>query len=87
LLDEADGAIDGIPKAFMPAALIEPWTQLMYKEIERIKKGNSDINPYGVTNHAEFFAVVCEYFFENHEKFSDNHKELYEVLTKVFLKK
>jgi MtfA peptidase len=87
LLDEADGAIDGVPKALMPSKLIMPWTQLMYKEIERIKEGKSDINPYGVTNHAEFFAVVCEYFFENHDKFRDNHKELYLLLTKVFSKK
>lgn len=86
LLDEADGEIDGIPKALMPSELIEPWTQLMYKEIKRIKEGNSDINPYGITNHAEFFAVVCEYFFENHEKFKNKHEELYNLLNKVFFK-
>ena len=87
LIDEADGTIDGVPRALMPEELVKPWTQLMYKEIERIKEGKSDINPYGLTNHAEFFAVVCEYFFEDHDKFRAHHKELYELLTKVFSKK
>jgi MtfA peptidase len=87
LLDEADGAIDGIPKALMATELIEPWTRLMYKEIERIKEGRSDINPYGLTNHAEFFAVVCEYFFEDHVKFKKNHEELYSLLIQIFSKK
>jgi MtfA peptidase len=59
----------------------------MYKEIERIKEGRSDINPYGLTNHAEFFAVVCEYFFEDHVKFKKNHEELYSLLMQIFSKK
>jgi|SRR6185437_3788047 len=87
LIDEADGTIDGVPRVLMPEELVKPWTHLMYKEIERIKEGKSDINPYGLTNHAEFFAVVCEYFFENHDKFHAHHKEMYELLTKVFSKK
>jgi Mlc titration factor MtfA (ptsG expression regulator) len=87
LLDEADGTIDGIPKALMAADLIKPWTELMYKEINRIKKGRSDINPYGLTNHAEFFAVVCEYFFEDQDRFKRKHPELYEMLVQIFSKK
>ena len=87
LIDEADGTIDGVPKALMPEELVKPWTELMYKEIERIKHGKSDINPYGLTNHAEFFAVVCEYFFEDHDRFRTHHQELYDLLTKVFSKK
>jgi len=71
----------------MPEELIAPWTELMYKELEHIKHGHSDINPYGLTNHAEFFAVVCEYFFEDHDKFKTHHPELYALLTKVFAKK
>lgn len=84
LIDEADGQIDGLPRALMPEPLLRPWTELMYKEIERIKKGQSDINPYGLTNHAEFFAVVCEYFFENPQKFHHKHPELFAILDKTF---
>ena len=29
-----------------------------------MEEGDSDINPYGLTNKAEFFAVATEYFFE-----------------------
>jgi Mlc titration factor MtfA (ptsG expression regulator) len=84
LIDETDGSIDGIPKSILPPTLVRPWTDLMYKEIERIKQGRSDINPYGVTNSAEFFAVVCEYFFENPDKFKVKHPELYSILSTAF---
>ena len=29
-----------------------------------MEEGDSDINPYGLTNKAECFAVATEYFFE-----------------------
>lgn len=87
LLDEADGTIDGVPKSFLPNELLQPWTHLMYKELEKMKKGKSDINPYGLTNHAEFFAVVCEYFFENPQKFKSSHPELFEILSRTFKKR
>ena len=87
LIDQADGTIDGIPKAFMPAELLSPWTKNMYAEIERIVENQSDINPYALTNHAEFFAVVCEYFFENPEKFKEKHEQLYELMNKIFKSK
>jgi len=86
LLDQADGNTDGIPKAFMPEALLAPWTKIMYAEIDKIVSNKSDINPYALANHAEFFAVVCEYFFENPEKFKENHKELYSLMNEIFRK-
>lgn len=87
LIDEADGAIDGIPKSVLPPDLIQPWTSLMYKEMNRIKRGKSDINPYGLTNPAEFFAVVSEYFFEAPEKFQQKHPELHQIMSKAFKRK
>lgn len=86
LLDQADGDTDGIPEAFMPESLLAPWTKLMYAEIENIVTNQSDINPYALTNHAEFFAVVCEYFFENPEQFEKKHKELFDLMNKIFKK-
>jgi hypothetical protein len=56
----------------------------MYREIEKIKYGQSDINPYGITNHSEFFAVVSEYFFEQPEKFRRIHPALYDILSRTF---
>lgn len=84
LLDKADGATDGIPEGFLPNEYIKPWVQMMHQEIGRIQSGHSDINPYGATNEAEFFAVVSEYFFEKPEQLQAKHPELYELLTKTF---
>lgn len=63
LLDEADGVIDGVPKAALPPELLQPWAAVMQREIAAIQAGKSEINPYAATNEAEFFAVVSEYFF------------------------
>ena len=84
MLDEADGVIDGLPKAALPPELLQPWTVVMQREIEAIRAGKSEINPYAATNEAEFFAVVTEYFFEKPEKLQEHHPELYELLSRVF---
>ncbi len=84
MLDQADGDIDGTPEAYLPEELVEPWKKLMYKKIKSIKQGDSDINPYGATSEAEFFAVVTEYFFEKPGQLAENHPKLYELLSKIF---
>jgi Mlc titration factor MtfA (ptsG expression regulator) len=50
----------------------------------RITEGKSDINPYALTNNAEFLAVVSEYFFSNPKTFRARHTELYEFLSKIY---
>ncbi|MDO7846321.1 zinc-dependent peptidase [Hymenobacter sp. M29] len=84
LLDEADGVIDGVPQAALPPELLQPWAEVMQREIAAIQAGKSEINPYAATNEAEFFAVVTEYFFEKPEKLEENHPELYALLSRVF---
>ena len=84
MLDQADGEIDGTPAAYLPTELVQPWEELMYRKIRNIRKGNSDINSYGATSEAEFFAVVTEYFFERPEQLAEKHPDLYQLLTKVF---
>lgn len=84
MLDQADGEIDGIPEAYLPAELVQPWQELMYRKIQSIKKGQSDIDDYGATSEAEFFAVVTEYFFEKPDKLAEKHPKLYELLTRIF---
>ena len=51
-----------------------------YRELlKQIKKNNkSDIDTYGATNPAEFFAVVTEYFFEKPVELKKLHPELYD---------
>ena len=56
----------------------------MQEKIKEIIDDRSDINPYGATNEAEFFAVVSEYFFERPELLKEKHPELYELLLKIF---
>jgi Mlc titration factor MtfA (ptsG expression regulator) len=84
LVDKTDGEIDGVPTAILEKKYIIPWLQLMRKEIELIHDDNSDIDPYGTTNEAEFFAVVSEYFFERPALLQEKHPELYELLVKIF---
>ena len=84
LLDMADGAVDGLPEIFVAHTYALPWLQVIKAEVKKIKKGNSDINPYSLTNNAEFLAVVSEYFFDNPEKLEAKHPELYQSLCVIF---
>ncbi len=84
LLDKSDGDIDGLPEALLDKQYIKPWLQLMQQGIKDIYDDRSDINPYGATNEAEFFAVVSEYFFERPELLKENHPQLYALLSKIF---
>ena len=81
LLDKTDGEIDGVPESLLNRQYIKPWLQLMQQKIQEIYDDRSDINPYGATNEAEFFAVVSEYFFERPDLLKENHPELYNLLT------
>jgi Mlc titration factor MtfA (ptsG expression regulator) len=84
LLDKADGATDGIPDRLLDKQYILPWLKMMHEEIQKIEQNKSDINPYAITNEAEFLAVAAEYFFEQPEIFKDKHPELYKLLNRIF---
>ncbi len=84
LVDKTDGDIDGVPHSLLDKKYILPWLKLMQQEIKDIVDNRSDINPYGATNEAEFFAVVSEYFFERPALLKEKHPELYALLLKIF---
>ncbi len=84
LLDKSDGVVDGVPEVALPARAIEHWLELVRKEMENIRQGHSDMNPYGLTSEAEFFAVAAEYFFEHPSKMQQQHPQLYAMLRKIF---
>jgi MtfA peptidase len=86
LVDKTDGDIDGVPAFILEKKYIKPWLQLMQHEINLINEDRSDIDPYGATNEAEFFAVVSEYFFERPKLLKEKHPELYELLETIFCK-
>jgi Mlc titration factor MtfA (ptsG expression regulator) len=84
LLDKEDGEVDGLPEALLKRKYLIPWLELMNQNIEAISTGNSDINMYGSTNQAEFFAVAAEYFFGRPDLFKEHHEGLYNLMTKIF---
>ena len=87
LIDKTDGQVDGVPENLLDHQYLSPWINLMYKNIKEILADKSDINPYGATSKAEFFAVVSEYFFEQPQLLQSRHPELYGLLEQIFGKK
>ena len=84
LLDKEDGEVDGLPEALLNRKHNSKWVELMNKNIEMILQQNSDINSYGASNKAEFFAVTSEYFFNQPELFKEKHTEVYELMCLIF---
>ncbi|MBN2637918.1 MAG: zinc-dependent peptidase [Bacteroidales bacterium] len=87
LIDGADGATDGVPEILIEHSFVMPWLKEIRREMEKIVSHHSDINPYGLTNNAEFLAVVSEYFFDDPEKMKSRHKELYDIMVQIFHQK
>ncbi|MGY6647946.1 zinc-dependent peptidase [Wenyingzhuangia sp. IMCC45574] len=87
LIDKSDGKIDGIPSVLLEKEFTLPWIDLIQKKIDEIHEGESDINPYGGTNRAEFFSVASEYFFERPKLLQKKHPELYKQLESIFQQK
>jgi Mlc titration factor MtfA (ptsG expression regulator) len=84
LVDKSDGTIDGLPGVGLEREAIGPWIELVRRKMEEIREGDSDIDPYGLTNEAEFFAVASEYFFERPGVMERKHPELFAMLSRVF---
>ncbi|MCY7290915.1 MAG: zinc-dependent peptidase [Ferruginibacter sp.] len=84
LVDAADGNTDGTPEILLNKKYVLPWMNLIHAEMEKMKEGDSDINPYGYTNKSEFFAVAAEYFFERPDLFEDKHPEMYKMMQQIF---
>lgn len=84
LIDKADGDIDGIPEILMEHSYSLAWLKEIKREIARIEKGESNINPYALTNNAEFLAVASEYFFDDPEKMRKQQPDLYAYLATIF---
>lgn len=84
LLDKADGTTDGVPEVLLQQQFVIPWLKFIHREIKEIRKEQSDINPYGATNEAEFFSVVSEYFFKQPHKLKHSHPDLFELLERIY---
>ncbi len=84
LIDKEDGKTDGIPMALLKREEIGPWVELMRTKTQEIKTTKTGISTYALTNDAEFFSVVSEYFFERPKLLKKKHSELYRQLNHIY---
>ncbi|MGB0883864.1 MAG: zinc-dependent peptidase [Flavobacteriales bacterium] len=85
LIDKEDGDIDGIPSVLLENQYTLPWMRMVMKKIIQLRrKKHKDIDIYGATNQAEFFAVISTYFFEQPRLLKRKHPELYKLLCEIF---
>ncbi|MCB9685596.1 MAG: zinc-dependent peptidase [Alphaproteobacteria bacterium] len=87
-LDAASGSANGAP-VLRDASCYGPWAHALGEAYEQLVADvaaarPTDLDPYGATNPAEFFAVCTEAFFERGEAMRAHHPELYEVLSRYF---
>jgi Mlc titration factor MtfA (ptsG expression regulator) len=83
-LDQEGGAPAGAP-VLGKRAMYTAWARVLGDEFARLvddvdSHRKSDIDEYGATSPAEFFAVVTETFFEQPEPLKRRHPRLYEQL-------
>jgi Mlc titration factor MtfA (ptsG expression regulator) len=83
LLDLDQAHFGGIPVG-LPAGRGPEWTTLVEKEMERLRRGKSVLDPYGAEDPAEFLAVAVEAFFETPLALRRRHRELYTLLAEYF---
>ncbi len=86
-LDMLNGRADGFPPLH-PDMPIEVWSRSLseaYEDlIERTAHHHGAINPYATTDPAEFFAVICEYFFTAPQLLHEAYPHVYEQLSAYF---
>ncbi len=87
-LDAEEGSMDGAPELGARARYTS-WAHVLGDEFaalsKKIHEGRpSDIDSYGATNPAEFFAVVTEMFFEKPRALKERHALLYGELAAFY---
>jgi len=83
LLDVDRTHFDGIPVGLDPRRSAE-WVAVVEKEMERLRRGKSVLDPYGGEDPVEFLAVAVEAFFEAPLALRQRHRELYAILSEYF---
>ena len=88
-LDMLNGRANGMPPLH-PNMPIEAWTEALShaynRLLKQVSKGqHTRINPYAATNPAEFFAVICEYFFTSPDVLHHLEPAVYKQLRAYFL--
>lgn len=87
-LDIASGGADGTPR--LPAATaLSSWSTMLEGDFERLcheaETGSQGVlDHYGATDHAEFFAVATEAFFERPAELQRERPVLYDALRSYY---
>ena len=84
LLDKGRDQFDGIPPGLDETGR-EQWVRLAAKEMERLHRGKSVLDPYGAQDPVEFLAVAVEAFFEVPLALRQRHAEMYAMLSAYFV--
>jgi Mlc titration factor MtfA (ptsG expression regulator) len=83
LLDVEQTHFGGIPAGLDPRRHAA-WVELVEKEMQRLRRGKSVLDPYGAEDPVEFLAVAVEGFFETPLALRQRHRELYGLLSEYF---
>jgi Mlc titration factor MtfA (ptsG expression regulator) len=83
LLDKWGTHFEGILPGLDEAQSRE-WVALAGREMERMRRGQSVIDPYGQESPVEFLAVAVEAFFERPLALRRGHAEVYSMLRGYF---
>lgn len=87
-LDQEKGHANGAP-LLGDRDRYRAWSSALGEAYDRLRQAAVDGQPsrfshYGATDPAEFFAVVCEVFFEQPGPMADEHPALYRELVRYF---
>jgi Mlc titration factor MtfA (ptsG expression regulator) len=87
-LDGMDGQMDGTP-ILKESKQYRMWEVIMGKNFKKLRQKarahlKSDIDKYGATNEAEFFAVTVEAFFCTPKQFSQKHPDIFKLYKGYF---
>lgn len=87
-LDFENHGTDGMPDLRTAAESAE-WAQLINEELHALRRAQATGTPtvldtYGAQNHAEFFAVATEAFFQRPRALRTQHPRLYDALQRYF---
>ncbi len=83
LLDVDQTHFDGVPVGLSTGRSRE-WRAVREKEMERLRRGKSALDPYGGEDPVEFLAVAVEAFFEIPLRLRQRHREVYAILSEYF---
>ena len=83
LLDKVGTHFDGILPG-LDEVRVREWVGLATREMERMRRGDSVIDPYGADSPVEFLAVAVEAFFERPGALRRGHAEVYAMLRDYF---